>query len=128
MRLLALVGVIALLSGCGVGVEEPSTAPADSQEVTQMGPPESWCRSYTTQKYCPKNICVWYASANPPYCGLPAASVDGAPVQALGPDNVQREANWPGEPECYTNRDCDTICGGLNAGVCNRMGKCECLM
>jgi hypothetical protein len=128
MRLLALVGVIALLSGCGVGVEESSTAPADSQEHTQMAP-ESWCRSYTTQQHCPKYICAWYSYPAPGYCSLPATSVEGAPEQASAPqEDVKTENNWPGEPECYVNRDCDTICGGINAGVCNRMGKCECLM
>ncbi|MDY7225051.1 hypothetical protein [Hyalangium rubrum] len=76
MRLLALVGLVGLLSGCGAGVEEtvaPEQAPAAVDERTQQGPPESWCRSYTTQQYCP-SVCAWYSYPAPGYCSLKATS------------------------------------------------------
>lgn len=86
MRLLALVGLVGLLSGCGVGTGEEAgsseQAPV-SEERNQMGPPESWCRSYTTQAVCPKYICAWYSTPTGGYCSLPAASVQGEPEQAL---------------------------------------------
>jgi hypothetical protein len=72
MRLLALVGLVGLLSACGQGVEESATTPSDSQGTTQQGPSESWCRSYTNAQVCPKYICAWYSSPAPGYCGLPA--------------------------------------------------------
>ncbi len=77
MRWMALVGLVGLLSGCGVGVEEEAAvgeqaAALTEQERTEMSPPESWCRSYTTQKYCPKYICAWYPTPAPGYCSLPA--------------------------------------------------------
>ncbi|WP_224360813.1 hypothetical protein [Hyalangium versicolor] len=71
MRLLALVGLVGLLSACGQGVEETQAPVTDSQERTQMDPPESWCRSYTSQKYCP-SVCAWYSAPPPGYCGLKA--------------------------------------------------------
>lgn len=78
MRLLALVGLVGLLSGCGAGVEEevaaPEQTPAAVEERTQQSPPESWCRSYTTQKYCP-SVCAWYSTPAPGYCGLKPTSL-----------------------------------------------------
>ncbi len=77
MRLLVLVGLVGVLGGCGMGVEEAGAeqAPVETgapSEKTQMGPSESWCRSYTTQAVCPKYICAWYSYPAPGYCGLPA--------------------------------------------------------
>ena len=66
MRGFALVGLVAMLIGCGPDV-------AQEQETQAQGAPESWCNSYTTQQYCPKNICVWDASRTPS-CTLPASS------------------------------------------------------
>ncbi|MDC0715215.1 hypothetical protein POL68_42595 [Stigmatella sp. ncwal1] len=72
MRLMALVGLVAVLSGCGPAAEgEAPAAPVDSQETTQMQPPESWCRSYKTKQYCP-SVCAWYSTPAPGYCGLRA--------------------------------------------------------
>lgn len=113
MRLLALVGLIGLLSGCGVGVEEETAAP--DSEPTQQGPSERWCNSYKTQQYCP-SVCAWYSYPAPGYCGLPAESVtDGA-------DQVN---SWPGPVECTKNSDCDVTCGGVGTGVCYAW-KCYC--
>jgi hypothetical protein len=72
MRGLALVGLVALLSGCGPESAE-EVAPTAEAEKTQQAP-ESWCRSYTTQQYCPKYVCSWYSDPAPGYCGLPATS------------------------------------------------------
>jgi hypothetical protein len=79
MRFLVLATLVGFLSGCGEGTEEISSEPVGTEQVspatdkTQMGPPESWCRSYTTQKYCP-SVCAWYSYPAPGYCGLPAES------------------------------------------------------
>ena len=76
MRWLALVGLVGMLGGCGPETAE-ELAPAAEAETTQMAT-ESWCRSYTTQQYCPKNVCAWYSYPAPGYCGLPATSVQSA--------------------------------------------------
>lgn len=76
MRWFALVGLVGLLSGCGpesVDETTPAPAPAVETEKTQSGPPESWCRSYKTQRYCP-SVCVWYSYPAPGYCGVAAES------------------------------------------------------
>jgi hypothetical protein len=62
MRLLALVGLLVLLSGCGMGVEEEEEAVAADSQRTQQGPSEAWCNSYKTQQYCPKYICAWHGT------------------------------------------------------------------
>lgn len=98
MRLLALVGLVGLLSGCGVGVEE---AGAPASERTEMGPPESWCRSYTSEQFCPKYICSWDGTA----CTLPPESVSGAAeeVTQMGPS--ERWCN------SYTSQQfCPSVC------------------
>jgi hypothetical protein len=71
MRWFALVGLVGLLSGCGPETQEEQRAAEADATHTQLAP-ESWCRSYTTQQYCPKNVCVWYSYPAPGYCGLPA--------------------------------------------------------
>ncbi len=76
MRWFALVGLVGLLSGCGpesVDETAPAPAPATEADKTQSGPPESWCRSYTTKALCP-SVCAWYSYPAPGYCGLPAES------------------------------------------------------
>lgn len=115
MRLLALVGLVALLSGCGAGVEEEGAAP--DSEVTQQGPSERWCNSYKSQQFCP-SVCAWYSSPAPGYCGLKATSVTDAPDQA---------SSWPGPVQCTRNSDCDAICGGPGTGACH-VWKCYCTM
>ncbi|MBU8897970.1 hypothetical protein DRW03_32640 [Corallococcus sp. H22C18031201] len=67
MRLLALVSLVGLVSACGAGSEEQP-----NKDVSAQGAPDSWCRSYTTQQFCPKNICAWYSTPAPGYCSLPA--------------------------------------------------------
>jgi hypothetical protein len=114
MRLLALVGLVGLLSACGAGVEETAPTPTDSQETAQMGPPESWCRSYTTQQYCPKDICAWYSYPAPGYCSLPAESESGVPEQALV-EEAAAETTQMGPPESwcrsYTSaKYCPSVC------------------
>lgn len=111
MRLLALVGLVGLLSGCGSGIEEETATPrSSSPEVTQMGPSESWCRSYTTQQYCPKYICAWYGT----YCGLPASSGTGTPEQAVtAPAPEETTQLGPSERWCnsYTTQQyCPSVC------------------
>jgi hypothetical protein len=106
MRFLALVGLVALLNGCGLGVEEEAVTP--DSEVTQQGPSETWCRSYTSQKYCP-SVCHWYSYPAPGYCGLKPTSVT---------DEAEQTNECPGPAECITNRDCDVKCGGAGTGVC----------
>jgi hypothetical protein len=104
MRLLALVGLVGLLSGCGVGVEEEAGAPAS--ERTEMGPPESWCRSYTSAQFCPKYICYWDGSI----CTLPSASESAAPeeVTQMGPS--ERWCN------SYTTQQyCPSVCAWYSA-------------
>lgn len=64
MRWLMLVGTLGLLAGCGPEMSE-------EQSVQAQGAPESWCRSYKTQQYCPKNVCAWHSSPAPGYCGTP---------------------------------------------------------
>jgi len=114
MRLLALVGLLGLLSGCGAGVEE---AAADAERSQQAS--EAWCRSYTTQQYCPKYICAWYSYPAPGYCGLPAESVTGTPEQAAPVKGAPEQAvDCPGPAECTTNSECDAKCGGPGTGVC----------
>jgi hypothetical protein len=113
MRLLALVGLLGVLSGCGVGVEEEAAAPAS--ERTQMGPPESWCRSYKTQTYCPKYICAWYSYPAPGYCSLPAESVTGEPEQAAPVVEQAPETEQMGPPESWcrsykSQRYCPSVC------------------
>ncbi|HVG60749.1 MAG TPA: hypothetical protein VNA24_19485 [Hyalangium sp.] len=114
MRLLALVGLVAVLSGCGVGVEEEAVG-ADS-EVTQQDIRERWCNSYTTQRYCPTNVCYWDSTRN--LCTLRPTSVTGEQAEA---------SNWPGEGACTRDSQCDTVCGGPNTGVCSRF-ICYCRM
>jgi hypothetical protein len=109
MRLLVLVGLVGLLSACGGGVEEAALAPGASEETTQMGPPESWCRSYTTQQYCPRTICAWYSSPAPGYCSLPTYSESSAP------EPVQPETTQMGPPESWcrsytTQQYCPSVC------------------
>jgi hypothetical protein len=105
MRLLALVGLVGLLSGCGMGVEEEAAAP--DSEVTQQGPSERWCNSYKSEQFCP-SVCHWYS--DPGYCGLKPTSVTGEAEQAN---------DCPGPAECTTNSDCDAKCGGPGTGVCS---------
>jgi hypothetical protein len=108
---MALVGLVALLSACGSGIEDETAAPpSGSPELTQQGPPESWCRSYTTEKYCPKYICAWYGT----YCSLPAESVAGAPETAQ-PEAAQPETTQMGPPESWcrsytTEKYCPSVC------------------
>jgi hypothetical protein len=106
MRLLALIGLVGLLSACGSGIEEEIA----TQEVSQQGPPESWCRSYTTQQYCPKYICAWYGT----YCSLPAESVASAP-ETVQPEAAQPETTQMGPPESWcrsytTQKYCPSVC------------------
>ncbi|HEX8703842.1 MAG TPA: hypothetical protein VF815_33735 [Myxococcaceae bacterium] len=114
MRLLALVGLVGLLSACGTGFEEESgQLPAAAQETTQQEPPESWCRSYTTQKYCP-SVCFWYSSPAPGYCGLKPASVaaDHEPVTMITAEQAPVQMGPP-EYWCrsYTSqRFCPSVC------------------
>lgn len=72
MRWIALIGLVGCLSACGVETPEENVAPVDGTVTQQAGPPESWCRSYKTQQYCP-SVCAWYSSPAPGYCGLKAA-------------------------------------------------------
>jgi hypothetical protein len=76
MRWIALVGLVGMLSGCG-----PESAEEQAPAETTQQAPESWCRSYTTQQYCPKYYCSWYSYPAPGYCGLPAESAQGAEQQ-----------------------------------------------
>jgi subtilase family serine protease len=104
---MALVGLVAVLSGCGIEAgEELSTEQAPvSEETTQMGPSESWCRSYTTQAVCPKYICAWYGT----YCSLPASSVQGQPEPAV----EETTQMGPSESWCRsytTQRYCPSVC------------------
>ena len=125
MRLLVLVGLVGLLSACGAGIEETGSLPADSQETTQQGPPESWCRSYTTQRYCP-SVCAWYSSPAPGYCSLKATSIaaEQAPVQ---------EPAQMGPPEYWcrsykTQRYCPSVCSWHSSpapGFCSSVGETE---
>jgi len=107
MRLLALVGLLGLLSGCGVGAEE---AAGPDSERTEMGPSESWCRSYTTQQHCPKYICHWDGTA----CTLPPASGTGTPEQAgTAPAAEEVTQQGPSERWCnsYTTQQyCPSVC------------------
>jgi hypothetical protein len=105
MRLLALVGLVALLNGCGMGVEE---AAAPDSDVTQQGPSERWCNSYTSQQFCP-SVCHWYSYPAPGYCGLKPTSVT---------DEAEQTNECPGPAECTTNSNCDSKCGGAGTGVC----------
>lgn len=114
MRLLALVGLVALLSGCGVGVEEEAAAP--DSEVTQQDIKERWCNSYTSQQFCPTNVCYWDSTNG--ICTLRPTSVTSEPEQA---------SDWPGPVQCTRDRDCDAICGGAGTGVCH-VWKCYCTM
>jgi hypothetical protein len=106
MRLLALAGLVALLSACGPGIEEEAApTPSDSQESTQMGPPESWCRSYTSQRYCP-SVCFWYSSPAPGYCGLKPTSVAS---------EIEEDVTQMGPPESWcrsytSQRYCPSVC------------------
>jgi len=74
MRGFALVGLVAMLIGCGPDV-------AQEQETQAQGAPESWCNSYTTQQYCPRNVCFWDASRTPSCTSQGSTSVQaqGAP-------------------------------------------------
>ncbi|MCE9666385.1 hypothetical protein LY474_01050 [Myxococcus stipitatus] len=70
---MVLAGIVGLLSGCGPGSEAgDTTTEQPAAEVQAQDIREKWCNSYKSEQYCPKNVCVWYSSANPPYCGLPA--------------------------------------------------------
>lgn len=105
MRLMALMGLVVLLSACGPGIEEEAvTTPGDSQETTEMGPPESWCRSYTSQQYCP-SVCFWYDYPAPGYCGLKSTAEMAAPetTTQMGPPE-----SWC---RSYTSqRYCPSVC------------------
>lgn len=114
MRLLALVGLVALLNGCGVGVEEEAIA-SDS-EVTQQDIRERWCNSYKSEQFCPTNVCYWDRTNS--ICTLRPTSVTGEGEQA---------SNWPGPVQCTRNSDCDSICGGVGTGSCSRW-VCYCRM
>lgn len=72
MRWFALMGLVGLLSGCGPELEQEPVAQPEGTK-TEMGPPESWCRSYKSQQYCP-SVCAWYSSPAPGYCGLKPTS------------------------------------------------------
>jgi hypothetical protein len=122
MRLLALVGLIGVLSACGPGVAEESVeTPADSQETTQQGPSERWCRSYTTQQYCP-SVCAWYSSPAPGYCGLKATSI----VEAPAPEQLGPPESWCNS---YTSqRYCPSVCFWNSypaPGYCTASGATE---
>jgi hypothetical protein len=122
MRLLALVGLVGVLSACGPGVvEEPAEAPVDAQVTTQQEPPESWCRSYTTQKYCP-SVCAWYSSPAPGYCGLKPSSV----VEAPAPEQLGPPESWCNS---YTSqRYCPSVCFWNSypaPGYCTASGATE---
>ena len=125
MRLLALVGLVGLLSACGAGIEEEATAlPADSQETVQQNPPESWCRSYTTQRYCP-SVCAWYSDPAPGYCGLKATSIAAEPkpvetVEQMAPESWCRSYT--------TQRYCPSVCFWHSSpapGYCSSVGQTE---
>jgi hypothetical protein len=127
MRLLALIGLVGLLSGCGSEVEEETaTTRSGSPEATQMGPSESWCHSYTNQQVCPKYICAWYSSPAPAHCGLPAASVVGSP-ETSQPEAAQPETTQMGPPESwcrsYTSKTyCPSVCAWYSSpapGYCS---------
>jgi hypothetical protein len=108
MRLLALVGLVGLLSGCGLGVEEAAAPDAERNQLA----PESWCRSYTTEQYCPKYICAWHGT----YCGLPAESGTETPEQAaVGTEPAAEETTQQGPSErwcnSYTSQQfCPSVC------------------
>lgn len=88
MRGFALVGLVlaAVLVGCG--------PEAVGEEETQVqGAPESWCNSYKSQQFCPKNVCFWDSSK--PLCTTKAVSMDtkerwcnSYKTQAYCPKNV----------------------------------------
>jgi hypothetical protein len=122
MRLLALVGLVGLLSACGTGIEDESLqAPAGSQEVTQQGPSERWCNSYKTQQYCP-SVCAWYSYPAPGYCGLPAESITAGqePVQMGPPEYWCRSYT--------TQKYCPSVCFWHSSpapGYCSSVGETE---
>ncbi len=122
MRLLALVGLVGVLSACGPAVEEESVAaPADSQETTQQGPSERWCNSYTTQQYCP-SVCAWYSSPAPGYCGLKATSIVAEPE----PEQMSPPESWC---RSYTSQKyCPSVCFWHSypaPGYCSSVGITE---
>lgn len=109
MRLLALVGLVALLSGCGVGVEEEVGAPVS--ERTELGAPESWCRSYTSAQFCPKYICSWNGSI----CTLPPESAAPEEATQMGPS--ERWCN------SYTTQQyCPSVCAWHSSPAPGRCG------
>ncbi len=103
MRGVALVGLVAVLMGCGpefAGEQETQTQGAPETSVEAEDIRERWCNSYTTQQYCPKNVCAWDASKSPS-CTLPAASAmaDGPCEKFTSPKTCPSSyCAWYGSP------------------------------
>jgi hypothetical protein len=64
------------LSVCACSFEQATEEDlaAESQALEEDGAldvRERWCRSYKSERFCPRNVCVWIASPAPGYCTLP---------------------------------------------------------
>lgn len=68
--------MLLVAAACSAPSGESSEVGEQDQAVTGDDGPsikERWCNSYTSERFCPKNVCVWQTrSDGTSYCGLPA--------------------------------------------------------
>jgi hypothetical protein len=74
MRFLWMSVVAMTVAGCGGALAEEEDTIGTVEHGLTPTTKERWCRSYSSQKFCPKHVCQWYTTPAPGYCGLPAES------------------------------------------------------